>query len=265
MSFARQDSVCHTARDLAVAPTEKEWRLARLRRPGMFGDQSIQQILNPGKYGFNRWARPLWQRISTWQADVAQQRAAHIRRPRLRRLENVFWHQSDVFNWTLYLPEESSVVSVPVETADDAALGYYNCRLIRPADAITLDHRSVVINFCYENEYFQHYVIDVLGGCSIEHHAFAHVDMPLDENSGHLLLGRIDPIDQALELTAFVVRPMQRIYIPSHTIHTNDYLLGTWETLLSSDCEFPSAKLKPSEEGLPNRTPHTRPVLVFCD
>ena len=115
-------------------------------------------------------------------------------------------------------------------------------------------------------DYFNRYVVDVCGGCSIEHHEFAHVDMPLEDQSGHLLIGRIDPIDQALELTAFVVRPMQRVYIPAKTIHTNDFLLGTWETLLSSYCDFPSAQLRSLVASqLNDFHEHALPRIAFCE
>ncbi|NJO33607.1 MAG: hypothetical protein HC869_11120 [Rhodospirillales bacterium] len=264
MSFARQVSICRTECNLAITPTAQEWQLARLRRPGMSGDHCIQQALNPGQYIFGPGNGPSWQQIHRWQPDVADKRAAEIRRPKLVRLEHVLWQQSDHLDWTVYLPSEAPIIYVPIENADDAGLGYYNCRLIRARDVITLRHRSVIINFRYEEDYFERYVVGVLGGCSIEHHAFAHVDMPLDETSGYLLLGRIDPADQALELTAFVVRPMQRVYIPAQTIHTNDYLLGTWETLLSADCLFPSAQLRPSDEAVsaPVRE-HALPLLAF--
>lgn len=266
MSFAQQVSICRHNYDLAIVPTEQEWRLARLQRPGMFGDQHIKQVLHPGQYSFDPLAAPNWRPIDGWEPDAAQKRAAQVRKPKRARLANVSWQRSDGLDWTIYLPKNSSIVSVPVEIADDAGLGYYNCRIIQPEDVISLRHRSIVVDFCYQEDYFDHYVVDVCGGCSIEHHDFAHVDMPLDEHSGHLLIGKINPLDQALELTAFVVRPMQRVYIPAQTIHTNDYLLGTWETLLSSDCEFPSAQLRPSGSGSADDfREHALPLLAFCE
>ncbi len=265
MSFARQLSVCRNEDSLTIAPTEVEWRLARLQRPGMFGDRRIKQVLRPGKYSFDPCARPQWQRADWLAPDAARRRAGVVRKPKRVLVENASLQQADGLDWTLFLPKGSKAVSVPTDVADDAGLGYYGCRLIDADDIITLHHRSIIVNFCYKEDYLSRYVLSMRGGSSIEQHDFAHVDMPLDAHSGHLVIGRIDPHDQTLELTAFVVQPMQRVYIPAQTIHTNDYLLGTWETLLSSACEFPSAQIRPSaEEPAHDIQENTLPRLAFC-
>ena len=266
MSFMDQVSICRSVDDLNIAPNEQEWRLAYLQRPGMFGDRYIKQVLHPGKYSADPLARRFWRCTLPWKEDVAQRRAHCVRKPKLVRVANVSWQRMDNLEWTMYLPENQNSLSVPVEVADDANLGYYNCRIIEPGDVISLSHRSVVVDFCYQQDYLRRYVIDVCGGCSIEHHAFAHVDMPLNEHSGHLVIGRIDPTDKALELTAFLVKPFQRVYIPAKTIHTNDFLLGTWETLLSSYCDFPSARLRSSVNAPPDEFhEHALPLLTFGD
>lgn len=264
MSFARQFSICRGEDDATIAPTALEVQLASLERPGMFGDRQIQQVLTPGRYSFDPTIAPHWKRVDWWELDVTQKRAGRIREPRRACIENVSWQQSDGFDWTVYLPTDSHVISVPIDPADDAGLGYYNCRLIEPDDVISLHHRSVIVNFCYQDEYLEQYVLGKGGGCSIEQHDFAHVDMPLDVRSGLLVIGKIDPADQALELTAFAVKPGQRVYIPAKTIHTNDFLLGTWETLLSSACEFPSAQIKPSTSAASGLVQeHALPPLAF--
>lgn len=266
MSFARQLSICRGGDDVAIAATELEWRLARLQRPGMFGGQQIRQILPPGKYRFDPLNEPNW-RPTDWQAlDASERRKGHIRPPRRMHLNNVSWQRSDELDWTLHLPTGEDVVTVPVDETDDAGLGYYNCRLIGKDDVISLHHRSIIVNFHYKDEYLRHYVLEIGGGCSIEQHEFAHVNMPLDMRSGHLVLGKMDPVDHSLELTAFIVRPMQRVYIPAQTIHTNDFLLGRWESLLSSACEFPSAQIKPSADaGLDRAHEHALPPVAFCE
>lgn len=259
MSFARQLSICQIEVDGPIAPTDLEWEIARLQRPGMFGDRHIKQILHPGRYGFEPFTWPKWQLRRRPEPDAAQRRAGECRKPRRTRIENIHWQQMDDLDWTMVLPTDSPTIDVPVDNADDAGLGYYNCRLISPNDVIALSHRSIIVNFCYQDDYLERYVLGVRGGCSIEQHDFAHVDMPLDTHSGHLVIGKIDPVDQALELTAFKVRPLDRVYIPAQTIHTNDYLLGTWETLLSSACEFPSAQIKPSSDAVLD--PALKPAL----
>ena len=230
----------------------------------MHGDQRIKQILDIGKYSFNPLTDPMW-RCSNWRAlDVARKRAGQIRLPRRVRVENLTWRRSQGLDWTMHLPMGSKVISVPVVLADDASLGYYNCRLIEPNDIISLHHRSIIVDFCYQQGYFEDYVLSMRGGCSIEQHDFAHVDMPLETPSGYLVIGKIDPVDDALELTAFAVKPHQRVYIPAQTIHTNDYLLGKWETLLSSSCIFPSAQIRPAANASDDHVhEYALPLLAF--
>lgn len=249
MSFSDQISFCRNHKNLAIAPTEQEVRLSQLSRPGFEADRQIKQILHPGKYAyFPIDDRPL--KSAGWnRPDVAIERAAIVREPKRVRITNVTWRQSQEFNWAAHLPISSGKIRVPVDMADDATLGYYNCRLLSPNDIVSLHHRSIITNFRYDDDYLKRYVIGVLGCSSIEQHEFAHIDRPLDKRSGYLLIGRMDPFDQSLELTAFFVRQYQSVYIPAKTIHTNDYLLGTWETLLSSYCEFPSAQIKQPENA----------------
>lgn len=248
MSFARQISICRRDDNVLIAPTEQEIQLSRLQRPGMNANHRIRQILRPGKYAFGPLDEPPWRTVDQREPDVVQRRADLVRRPRRVRLDDVIWNRSQELNWTAYLSTESRTISIPIDVADDVGLGYYDCRLISPDDVISLNHRSLITNFHYHDDYFRNYVLGVLGFSSIEQHEFAHVDTPLDDRSGHLVIGRMDPLDQSLELTAFVVKPGDSVYIPAHTIHTNDYLLGTWETLLSSACEFPSAQIRQSTD-----------------
>jgi hypothetical protein len=244
MSFASQFSICRQQDNATVTPTEEELELSRLERPGMNGGHHVKQVLNPGKFAFDPTGERPWRRVDDMALDVAERRKKVVRKPKLVRIENVLWHQSQELVWTAYLSTSARTISVPIDVADDAGLGYYNCRLLQPDDAISLAHRSILVDFAYRDEYFESYVLNVLGCSSIEQHEFAHVDTPLDSRSGHLLLGRIDQSAHALELTAFRVRKGDSVYIPAQTIHTNDYLLGVWETLLSSSCKFPSARVK---------------------
>ena len=167
-----------------------------------------------------------------------------MRLPKLIRMEMASWQRYQKLTWTAFLACTAPEISIPIDDADDANLGYYNCRLLEPGDVISLSHRSIITDFCYQEDYFDSYVVGVLGSSLIEQHEFAHVNTPLDDRSGHLVIGKIDPSDQALELTAFAVKAGDSVYIPANTVHTNDYLLGKWETLLSSACDFPSARVR---------------------
>lgn len=244
MSFAREFTICRHSSDSVAIPTEEELQVSRLVRPGMTGGRWIEQILLPGKYAYMPEENGQYQPVDPTLLDVTETRRHSIWPPRLVRIEMASWQRYQELVWAAFLESTISEITVPVHEADDAALGYYNCRLLKPGDVISLNHRSIITDFVYRDDYFGRYVMDVLGGSLIEQHAFAHVDTPRDRYSGHLVIGKIDPADQALELTAFAVRPGDSVYIPAGTIHTNDYLLGTWKTLLSSACEFPSARVR---------------------
>ena len=225
-------------------PTLQEQQLSELARPGMNGSGSIRQILHPGKYAYTPGAKTPWKPVDREEPDVAARRKHNRRKPKLVRFDGVAWYQHEELSWAAYMSSAPLNHTAPIDEADDATLGYYNCRLLQPGDVISIDQRSMVTDFCYGDEYFERYVLGANGCSTIEQHDFAHVDMPLDGRSGLLVIGRIDQTDQVLELTAFRVRPGCAVYIPAKTIHTNDYLLGRWETLLSSACEFPMAEMR---------------------
>lgn len=244
MPFAKQITICRHENASTARPTEQELQLSKLVRPGMTGGRLIKQILGPGKYAYEPAEHRQYQPVEPTVLDAAESRRDSVRRPRLVRIEMASWQWYRKLTWTAFLASTVHEITVPVQNADDATLGYYNCRLLKQDDVISLDHRSIIADFLYLDHYFDRYVVDILGGSLIEQHAFAHVDMPLNPRSGYLMIGKIDPVDQALELTAFVVKPGDSVYIPAGTIHTNDYLLGTWQTLLSSACEIPNARIR---------------------
>lgn len=246
MSFAREFTICRHSSASAAMPTEDELQLSRLVRPGMIGGRQIRQILLPGKYAYKPAENGHYQPVDLTMPEVTEARRYSIRPPRLVRVQMAAWLRYQEFGWTALLASTIQDVTIPVDRADDAKLGYYNCRILKRGDVISLSHRSIVTDFVYGEDYFGKYVIDVLGSSSIEQHAFAHVDTPRDRRSGHLVIGKVDLDGRVLELTAFAVQPGDSVYIPGGTIHTNDYLLGRWETLLSSACEFPMARVRRS-------------------
>lgn len=237
-------TTCRHGENWTVRPTEQELQLSYLDRPGMNGGRWIKQILLPGKYAFKAMHSVPFTSVAPTENDVAEVRKSSVRRPRMIRIENVLWHEHQELKWSAYLNNSIEKIIVPVEEADDSNLGYYNCRILRPGDVISLDYRSILVDFIYQENYFDRYVMGIVGNSLIEQHEFAHVDTPLNEHSGYLMIGKSNSSDHSLELTAFAVKPRDNVYIPAKTIHTNDYLLGTWQTLLSSDCEFPSAQIK---------------------
>lgn len=244
MSFTSQITTCKLNNSLTTSPTKEESLLSELVRPGMHGERRIKQILLCGKYRYQPESSSPWKPAPLGDVDVAARRRHLVRKPNSIRLEGISWQRDHELDWTAYLPSNEDDTSVPIDVADDEGLGYYNCRILKSGDVISLNHRSVIVDFNYHIDYFENYVLGVIGSSVIEQHDFAHVNMPLDRRSGYLVLGRMDRAERSLEMTAFKVKPSDNVYIPANTIHTNDYLLGRWQTLLSSACKFPNARIK---------------------
>merc|ERR1712061_895973 len=58
--------------------------------------------------------------------------------------------------------------------------------------------------------------------------------MPMDSDDGTLVLGKfVDEEETILHLTGFQVPARHCMLIPANVIHINDYLKGTWRTMLS--------------------------------
>ena len=64
---------------------------------------------------------------------------------------------------------------------------------------------------------------------------FAHLDCPLEDDAGVFVIGKQQTVygGNELQLTAFKVSTPPTIYIAPSVIHINDYLKGTWRTMLS--------------------------------
>ncbi|MGI9502467.1 MAG: hypothetical protein ACR2RE_05370, partial [Geminicoccaceae bacterium] len=128
-------------------PTEEELQLSRLVRPGMTGGRQIVQILRPGKYAYASTENGQYQYVAPTKLDVTKARRHLVRPPRLVRLEMASWQRYQKLAWTAFLATTIPEITVPVHNADDAALGYYNCRLLKPGDVISLSHRSIITDF----------------------------------------------------------------------------------------------------------------------
>ncbi|KAK3086292.1 hypothetical protein FSP39_016405 [Pinctada imbricata] len=121
------------------------------------------------------------------------------------------------------------------DIATNELLRYYDCSFAdSQQEKISLLFRHGIQDFTYENEYLSDYVKASNGGSGIEKHAFSHLDCPLDEDSGTFILAKIVD-DDVLHVTAFKVPIRHTLYIPGGTIHSNDYLRGTWRTMLSDE------------------------------
>jgi Ca2+-binding EF-hand superfamily protein len=133
---------------------------------------------------------------------------------------------------------------LPTVIATNENLAYYGASLADHNQLkVSLLYRHGIQDFTYENNYMQDYVLaeGALGGAGIERHAFAHLDCPLDDDSGFFVMGKME--GDELHLTAFKVPTRHTLYVPPNTIHTNDNLRGTWRTMLSDEAEINHVQL----------------------
>lgn len=140
---------------------------------------------------------------------------------------------------------------IPTDIATNENLAYYSSSL---ADGnqlkISLLYRHGIQDFTYENSYLDSYVKaeKALGGAGIEKHDFSHLDCPLEEDSGFFVMGKL--VGDDLHLTGFKVPTRHTIYVPGGVIHCNDYLKGTWRTMLSDEADIDHCHLvKGHREG----------------
>ena len=126
---------------------------------------------------------------------------------------------------------------LPVEIATTEHLRYYGASLADTTQVqVSLMYRHGIQDFTYQNSYLDDYVKTSNGGSGIEMHDFSHLDCPLEDDSGHFIMGRMDGED--IHLTAFKVPTRHTLYLPGGVIHSNDYLKGTWRTMLSDETEI---------------------------
>ncbi|CAF1188797.1 unnamed protein product [Didymodactylos carnosus] len=157
--------------------------------------------------------------------------------PKHAQIKNVRWlscSQSNVSGMCAFPTEFDG--KIPADIATNEHLLYYGCCLASSAQTkVSLSHRHCLQDFVYNENYVQDYVKnDGHGG--LEMHGFAHLDCPLDDNSGYFILGKfVDKNNSELHLTAFHIPKKHTLYVPPMTIHSNDYLKGTWRTMLSDE------------------------------
>lgn len=136
---------------------------------------------------------------------------------------------------------------IVTDIATSELLRYYGCSF---ADAqqekISLLFRHGIQDFTYENGYLDKYVTTANGGAGIEKHDFSHLDCPLAEESGIFILGKVVE-NGDLHLTGFRIPVRHTLYVPGGTIHSNDYLKGTWRTMLSDESNIDHVHLTQQE------------------
>jgi hypothetical protein len=130
--------------------------------------------------------------------------------------------------------------SIPVDIATSEHARYYGCHLADSTQVkVSLLYRHGIQDFTYQNSYLNDYVQDK-NGPGLEKHEFSHLDCPLEDDSGYFIIGKIVQGSkyEELHLTAFIVPTRHTLYVPGNTFHSNDYLKGTWRTMLSDEAEI---------------------------
>jgi len=162
---------------------------------------------------------------------------------------------------------------IATELATTETLGHYGVRLAESDynQTVELKSRHVLDDYTYTPDYLQKWVIKSAGGAGMEFHEFAHLDCPLDSirESGHYIVAKwTDDARTAMQITAFKVPARHTVYTPPLVIHTNNYLRGTWRTMLSDEPVFEAKMLRGSnpfhftieEEQAQLRREGTQPV-----
>ena len=205
--------------------TNKEGKLVMTGAPGMVAD------VVPGSYNL---------------LDLALFNDLPPIIPKHVSIKGVLWNSSHVQGKSgrVVFPADFDG-KIPVDVATNDHLAYYGATLATSNQMqVSLLYRHGIQDFTYENNYLDEYVTKegALGGSGIEKHDFAHLDCPLEEESGTFIIAKFTD-DGDLHLTGFKIPTRHTLYLPGGVIHSNDYLKGTWRTMLSDEAEIDHVQL----------------------
>jgi len=128
---------------------------------------------------------------------------------------------------------------VATDIATTETLKYYGAMLIESTQQkVDLDVRQVLQDFDYSDDYLEKWVQNPEGakGAALEHHGFAHLDSPLIpmKKSGYFVLAKfLNEEETKIAITGFQVPTRHTVLTPKDVLHTNNYLRGTWRTMLA--------------------------------
>ena len=203
-----------------------------MRRPGADGrdalvaSESSPRIISPGQM-------PL--------RDLAPTDPEFPRKPRSTIVEGVRWCTPKKPPGVLFFPS-SFTGEIATDIATPETLDYYGAKFANRVDGkidIPVQHQQT--DFTYARDYLHTYVMAPkekggAGGATLERHSFCHTDMPYEDldKSGVFVIGKfLDESETRLELTGFSIPRGETLWIPGGVIHTNNYLRGKWNTMLS--------------------------------
>ncbi|KAK3086147.1 hypothetical protein FSP39_014296 [Pinctada imbricata] len=170
--------------------------------------------------------------------------------PKHTAVKNVLWQTNNKKGKSgkIIFPKDFDG-KIATDFATNELLRYYGCSFAdSKQEKISLLYRHGIQDFTYENAYLSEYVKKSNGGAGIERHPFSHLDCPLDDDSGYFVMAKITD-DNEFHVTAFKVPTRHTLYIPAGSIHSNDYLKGTWRTMLSDEAQIEHVHLTRRAEG----------------
>ncbi|CAF3354998.1 unnamed protein product, partial [Rotaria sp. Silwood2] len=187
----------------------------------MVGADEVKDVL-PGEYSLVD--------LITWSDIVPQDT-----KPKFVKISDVRWIKSfepKSQSGRLIFPKNFVDIRLPIDIGTNEKLAYYGCCLANESQMkVSIFHRHCIQDFTYYDNYYRGFV---KGRAGLEKHEFAHLDCPFQEESGFFILGKFSSENEnELHLTAFKIPLKHTLYVPPFTIHSNDYLKGTWRTMLS--------------------------------
>ena len=159
--------------------------------------------------------------------------------PRYTEIRDVQWiSNNNTGKGFLRFPSDyNTSMKIEIEVGTNAFVSYYGCTITNTRhQEVTLHMRHAIQDFKYSQNYFKKFILNPneRNGAGLERHDFSHVDCPIDRDNGVLVLAKfMDKEETILHITGFHIPQRHCIFIPGDTIHTNDYLKGTWRTMLS--------------------------------
>eukprot|EP00439_Symbiodinium_sp_Y106_P021883 s301_g2.t1 len=139
----------------------------------------------------------------------------------------------------LWLPDSFNGV-VPVAHATPDFLAYYGAAMASSCNISAVDVKAEqqIVDFEYSYTYKERWVLNPglgPGALGLQRHNFAHLECPLDDDNGILLLGKL--VGKELHLTGFRCPCFHTIYLAPRVIHSKDHLLRRWRTSMTSVAE----------------------------
>lgn len=152
-------------------------------------------------------------------------------------------------NGVFYINEKGKELRVPLVTATEENLAYYNARLLRMGDCVrfSLSENFPITVMNVGQNYVDDYLMKKGGGFYMEHHNQPHFHMPMDEDAnGFYLLGK-KVEDNLYHFTAFRIPYGSAVYTNNDAIHCDAGLVGNYLVGYTIAREYSTVLLRSSE------------------